>query len=75
MRAVALPHRRCYLTTYKQVPSRLQALGPAFTKRTLDNNSSNYCRISSAVLLQPDEQEGHEESCLPASLALLLGYL
>ena len=39
-----------------------------------DNNSSNYGRISSAVLLQPDEQEGHEETCLPASLALLLGY-
>ena len=36
--------------------------------------SSNYGRISSAVLLQPDEQEGHEETCLPASLALLLGY-
>ena len=35
---------------------------------------SNYGRISSAVLLQPDEQEGHEEACLPASLALLLGY-
>ena len=31
-----------------------------------DNNSS-------AGLLQPDEQEGTEENCLPASLALLLG--
>ena len=36
---------------------------------------SHYGRISSAVILQQDEQEGHEETCLPASLALLLGYL
>ena len=59
----------------EQVPSRLQALGPAFTKRIPDNNLSHYGRISSAVILQRDEQEGHEETCLPASLALLLGYL
>ena len=59
----------------EQVPSLLQAIGPAFTKRIPDNNSSNYGRISSAVILQRDEQEGHEETCLPANLALLLGYL
>ena len=58
-----------------QVPSRLQALGPAFTRWITDNNSSNYGRFSSAVLLHPDEQEGHEETCLHASLALLLDYL
>ena len=43
--------------------------------RIPDNNSSNYGRISSAVILQRDEQEGQEETCFPASLALLLGYL
>ena len=59
----------------EQVPSRLQALGPTFTKRIPGNNSSNYGRISSAVILQRDEREGQEETCLPASLALLLGYL
>ena len=58
-----------------QVPSRLQALGPAFTRWIPDNNSSNYGHFSSAVLLHPDEQEGHEETCLHASLALLLDYL
>ena len=40
-----------------------------------DNNSSDYGRNSFAGLLQPDEQEGNEENCLPASLALLLGYI
>ena len=59
----------------EQVPSRFQALGPAFTERIPGNNSSNYGRISSAVILQRDEREGQEETCLPASLALLLGYL
>ena len=43
------------------------------SNRIPDNNSSDYGRISSADLLQPDEQEGNEETCLPASLALLLG--
>ena len=42
--------------------------------RIPDNNSSNYGRILSAVILQRNEQEGQEETCLPASLALLLGY-
>ena len=59
----------------EQVPSHLQALGPAFTKRIPGNNSPNYGRISSAVILQRDEREGKEETCLPDSLALLLGYL
>ena len=45
------------------------------SNRIPDNNSSDYGRISSAGLLQPDEQEGNEENCLPASLALLLGYI
>ena len=58
-----------------QVPSRLQALGPAFTRWITANNSSNYGRFSSAVLLHPDEQECHEETCLHASLELLLDYL
>ena len=43
--------------------------------RLPDNNSSDYGRNSSAGLLQPDEQEGNEENCLPASLALLLSYI
>ena len=43
------------------------------SNRIPDNNSSDYGRISSAGLLQPEEQEGNEETCLPASLALLLG--
>ena len=59
----------------EQVPSGLQALGPAFTKWIPGNNLSNYGRISSAVILQRDEREGQEETCLHASLALLLGYL
>ena len=45
------------------------------SNRIPDNNSSDYGRISSAGLLQPDEQEGNEETCLPASLALLLGHI
>ena len=43
--------------------------------RLLDNNLSDYGRNSSAGLLQPDEQEGNEENCLPASLALLVDYI
>ena len=58
-----------------QVPSRLQALGPAFTIWITANNSSSYGRFSSAVLLHPDDQECHEETCLHASLELLLDYL
>ena len=45
------------------------------SNRLPDNNSSDYGRNSSAGLLQPDEQEGNEENCLPASLALLLDYI
>ena len=45
------------------------------SNRLTDNNLSDYGRNSSAGLLQPDEQEGNEENCLPASLALLLGYI
>ena len=45
------------------------------SNRLTDNNSSDYGRNLSAGLLQPDEQEGTEENCLPASLALLLGYI
>ena len=45
------------------------------SNRIPDNNSSDYGRISSAGLLQPDEQECNEEHFLPASLALLLGYI
>ena len=45
------------------------------SNRIPDNNSSDYGRILSAGLLQPDEQEGNEETCLPASLAMLLGYI
>ena len=44
------------------------------SKRIPDNNWSDYGRISSAGLLHPGEQEGNEETCLSASLALLLGY-
>ena len=44
------------------------------SNRLPDNNSSDYGCNSSAGLLQPDEQEGNEEHCLPASLALLLDY-
>ena len=35
-------------------------------------NSSDHGHNSSAGLLQPDEEEGDEENCRPASLALLL---
>ena len=59
---------------YEQVPSRLQALDPAFQRDTR-RYSSVHSRISSAGLLQLDDQEGNEENCLPASLALLLGYI
>ena len=45
------------------------------SNRIPDSDSSDYGRISSAGLLQPDEQEGNKENCLPASLALLLGYI
>ena len=45
------------------------------SNRLPDNNSSDYGRNSSTGLLQPDKQEGTEENCLPASLALLLGYI
>ena len=45
------------------------------SNRLTDNNSSDYGLNSSAGLLQPDEQEGNEENCLPASLVLLLGYI
>ena len=40
-----------------------------------DENSSDHGRNSSAGLLQLDEQDGDEENCLPASLALLLDYI
>ena len=43
--------------------------------RIPDNILPNYGRISSAVILQKEEREGQEETCLPTSLALLLGYL
>ena len=52
-----------------QVPSRLQALGPAFTRWITANNSSSYGRFSSAVLLHPDEQECREETFLHAPAA------
>ena len=45
------------------------------SNRIPDNNLSDYGRISSADLLHPEEQEGNEENCLPASLAPLLGYI
>ena len=45
------------------------------SNRLPDENSSDHGRNSSAGLLQPDEQEGEEENCLPASLALLLDYI
>ena len=45
------------------------------SNRLPDNNSSDYGRNSSAGLLQPDEEEGDVENCLPASLALLLDYI
>ena len=72
---VALPHRRCYLTTSWASSQSPPSPWPGFSNRIPDNNSSDYGRISSAVLLQLDEQEGHEETCFPASLALLLGYV
>ena len=49
---------------------------PPHKRRRLPvENSSDYGRNSSAGLLQPDEQEGNEENCLPASLALFLDYI
>ena len=42
------------------------------SNRLPDENSSDHGRDSSAGLLQPDEEEGDEENCRPASLALLL---
>ena len=40
-----------------------------------DENSSDDEHDSSAGCLQPDEEEGDEENCRPASLALLLDYI
>ena len=45
------------------------------SNRLPDENSSDHGRNSSAGLLQLDEQDGDEESYLPASLALLLDYV
>ena len=42
------------------------------SNRLPDENSSAHGHDSSAGLLQPDEDEGDEENCRPASLALLL---
>ena len=42
------------------------------SNRLPDENSSDHGHNSSAGLLQPDEEEGDEENCRPASLALLL---
>ena len=75
MRSVALPHRRCSLTTSCASSQSPPSPWPAFAGWITDSDSSNYGRFSSAVLLLPDEQEGHEETCLHASLALLLDYL
>ena len=44
------------------------------SNRLPDENSSDHSHNSSAGLLQPDEEEGDEENCRPASLALLLDY-
>ena len=38
------------------------------SNRIPDNNLSDYGRISSAGLLQPDEQEGNEENLSPCLL-------
>ena len=56
-------------------PVAFKPLARLFTKRIPGNNSSNYGHVSSAVILQRDEREGKEETCLPHSLARLLGYL
>ena len=53
-----------YIKSKFPVTSKPLAL---LSNRIPDNNSSDYDRISSADLLQPDEQEGNEETCLPAS--------
>ena len=45
------------------------------SNRLPDGNSSVHGCNSSAGLLQLDEQDGDEENCLPASLALLLDYI
>ena len=45
------------------------------SNRLPDENSSDHGRNSSAGLLQPDEEEGEEGNCRPASLALLLDYI
>ena len=45
------------------------------SNRLPDENSSDHGRNSSAGLLQSDEEEGDEENCRPASLALLLDYI
>ena len=42
------------------------------SNRLPDENSSDHGHDSSAGLLQPDEEEGDEENCRPASLALML---
>ena len=74
-RILSLPPWRCWLTT-------LSASFPAASKplawlsnKLPDENSSNHGCNSSAGLLQLDEQDGDEENYLPASLALLLGYI
>ena len=42
------------------------------SNRLPDENLSDHGHDSSAGLLQPDDEEGDEENCRPASLALLL---
>ena len=55
-------------------PAASKSLARSFN-RLPDENSSDHGRNLSAGLLQPDEQEGDEENCRPASLALLLDYI
>ena len=45
------------------------------SNRLPDENSSDRSHNSSAGLLPPDKEEGDEENCRPASLALLLDYI
>ena len=55
-------------------PAASKPLAPP-SNRLPDENSSDHGPNSSAGLLQPDEEEGDEENCRPASLALLLDYI
>ena len=69
MRSVALPHRRCSLTTSCASSQSPPSPWPGFYKMDNSQYSSSYSRFSSAVILHPDEQECREEIFLHAPAA------